>query len=496
MRRFLTAFALLASSVLYLSSCGRVDNPEAIQPGDHTGESELYGVPIDFSNVGYHQGERQIPTYPVEIVLTAPEDGSDATALIQDAIDRVPPKSAVLLKEGLYKVDTRININRHDIVLRGEGEGTVIKAMGKRTRTLITLGHATEFTLSGSVKVTDDFIPAGQKWVRVANPGAFKKGDRVALQFSPNALWISDLKMDQIPQNDAGTIQQWTPEGYVQRWERTVVGIEEDKVFFDAPLVMELHSKYSMDISLSQIRWERIEECGVENMMLVSDYDPALTDDEEHSWNAIDVRCAENCWIRNIKSAHFSSSLVRLYTGARQITVKDCICTAPVSQIIGGRRYAFFNVTGELCLFENCIADHDRHGLVTGARTPGPNVYLNCAMTNAHSDMGPHQRWATGVLFDNCQTNLRIEVRDRSASGSGHGWTGVSVVYWNCEAGRTIMCQNPWVNGKNWCIGCIGTRRVSTASPPRPEGEWYSEGQHVEPASLYLHQLEKRLSNL
>ena len=59
---------------------------------------------IDFSRVGYMWGEKPIPDYPVQVILTPPEDGSDATALIQDALNKVKAPGAVLLKAGEYNV--------------------------------------------------------------------------------------------------------------------------------------------------------------------------------------------------------------------------------------------------------------------------------------------------------------------------------------------------------------------------------------------------------
>lgn len=493
-------YLLMMVSVLGPSSC------DAKQPGNGGPENELppqeelYGVPIDFSNVGYHQGEREIPSYPVGITLTAPADGSDATELIQNALNQVSSPGAVLLKEGQYNVGGSLKIERSGVVLRGEGHGTVIKATGTDTRALVTLGKSTSRKISGQVSVTDEFIPAGQKWVTVSELSSFRIGERVGLYFRPNSKWISDLKMDQIPQNSTNTVNQWKPNDYTQTWERTVTKVEWNKVWFDAPVVMELHSEYAAEISLRRVSWDRIEESGVENLMLVTAYDPTVVDadgnmtDEAHSWNAVDVKAAENCWVRDVKSAYFSYCLVDLKAGARQITVKNCICTAPVSEITGARRYAFTISKGELCLVEKCRAEHDRHGLIMGARTPGPNVFLDCEMVNAYSDMGPHQRWATGVLYDNCSTDRRIEVQDRAGYGTGHGWSGVSIVYWNCK-GKSIVCQSPWVNGKNWCIGCIGSKWAGRSYPDgikRPDGEWISHGQPVEPMSLYRHQLAQR----
>ena len=54
---------------------------------------------MDFSRVGYRWGDEDIPDVPVKLVLSPPEDGGDATALIQNAVDLVSD-GAVLLSKG------------------------------------------------------------------------------------------------------------------------------------------------------------------------------------------------------------------------------------------------------------------------------------------------------------------------------------------------------------------------------------------------------------
>ena len=463
---------------------------------------------IDFSRVGYMWGEKPIPHYENKIVLTPPADGADATAMIQEALDNVETPGAVLLKEGLYNVEGKLVIRKDGVVLRGEGNGTVVKALGTGRRSLITIDRPNKRVAKRVATVVDELTPVGQLWIRVDRPSKFQVGDRIAICMKPNENWISDLKMDQIaPRGDGRELKQWTPGQYVINWERIVMAVKGDKIYLDNPIVMELDLKY-MTATVDQVSRERVTQSGVENMMLESDYNPSVTEkmtggkfkgmeycsDEEHSWNGIQIRSAEHCWVRNVTSIYFAYCIVSLNSGSKNITVKDCVCKQPVSIITGGRRYAYNLGGGELCLFENCRAEHDRHGFVTGARVPGPNVFVDCDMVNAYSDIGPHHRWASGVLYDNCRTDGLLSVQDRADYGSGHGWAGVNFVFWNCVA-ETIICQSPWITGKNWCIGCVGEKRSGRKyfdGIVRPDGEWESHGKAVKPQSLYRTQLASR----
>src|SRR6266568_499275 len=107
-----------------------------------------------------------------------------------------------------------------------------------------------------------------------------------------------------------------------------------------------------------------------------------------------------------------------------------------------------------------------------------------------------HQRWSTGMLYDNCRVpGGGMDFRNRGSMGSGHGWTMGWGVAWNCEA-KDFVIQNP-PGAVNWMIGCVGESkpmpRPFGTQPNLPEGNKDSHGAHVKPQSLYLAQLAERL---
>ena len=208
-----------------------------------TMQAHAVNFPMDFSRVGYMWGEKPIPDYPTLITL-APLGEEDATAMIQNALDEVPSGGAVLLKEGVYKISGALVMNRSDVVLRGEGENTVLIATGKGKRSFITLGKNTERKIQDKSRIIADYTPAGQMWVKVQDPSMFAVGDHVTICLTPNDEWIHGLKMDQIAQNKEKRVKQWKASQYVLRWERIVVGVKGNKVWLDNPVAMELDSKY------------------------------------------------------------------------------------------------------------------------------------------------------------------------------------------------------------------------------------------------------------
>jgi hypothetical protein len=64
---------------------------------------------------------------------------------------------------------------------------------------------------------------------------------------------------------------------------------------------------------------------------------------------------------------------------------------------------------------------------------------------------------------------------------------------WNCTVKRAAI-QNPWVNGKNYCIGLKG-EKYEGRLPGRPDADWEGQNQDgLQPASLYMTQLKVRKS--
>jgi hypothetical protein len=446
----------------------------------------------DFSNVGYHHGKPNIPDVAVMRTITASDTNSQA--IIQSAIDEVSAmpvnndgfRGAILLKKGIYKIAGTIRITASGIVLRGEGSETVLIATGKGQRTLLQVsgtGSIKEVKRS-RVHLTEKYVPVGAKSFTVSSTEGFMVGDRIILFRPGTKKWIEDLKMHQIVVRDTGT-RQWQPHEYSFKFERVITKISGDRIFIDNPVVIPLEEKYGGAEVYKYTFDGRLHEVGIENLLCVSEYTSGK--DEDHGWNAIMFNRIENGWVKNVTAMHFGYSCVNLGSDAKNITVDSCRYLQPKSQVTGGRRYSFNN-DGQQNLVMNCFASEGRHDYVTGARVCGPNVFYNCKSQDAKADIGPHQRWAMGTLYDNIITDGEINVQDRGNWGTGHGWSGVTQVLWNCTASGAAV-QNPWIGGNNYVIGFKG-KKLSGRLKDRPEAEW--EGLNTEgllPASLYLIQL-------
>jgi len=459
----------------------------------HYKADEKGNILPDFSKVGYRTGNVPIPDVPV---VTTVGPGSDAESAIQQAIDALSKKAmdkngfrgAILLKKGTYPIRNQIRINASGIVLRGAGSQTLLIAEGTEKRPLIDVSGAGDPREIKDTRtpVTADYIPAGRTAIPVRSAGAFKPGDQVILHWAAKQRWVEDLKMNQIVERP-GT-KQWQAREYDFKFQRTITRIEGNTLFIDNPVVMAIESRYNTAEVYAYTFPGRISNVGVEDLSCASAYTSDTA--ENHSWDAVAMNRIQNGWVRNISARYFAFSCVNLGSLSRNISVLNSSCSDHKSVITGGRRYSFCN-NGQMNLFMNCTARDGRHDFVTGARVCGPNVFYNCTASVTHADIGPHHRWAMGTLYDNITTDGEINIQDRGNWGSGHGWSGVNQVVWNCTAKKATV-QNPWVSGKNYCIGLQG-QKSGGRIPERPDGEW--EGQNkpgLEPASLYLAQLKAR----
>ena len=478
----------------------------------------------DFSTVGYHWGEDDFPDFGTTVQLAAPSGGDD-TPMIQAAIDAASEGTVIQFAKGRYIVDSLLIVDKNGIILRGHGNreteifarGTVpldkvdpkssayryapvrplinvgvskTNAQGARTAQVsysiaaITVNNLsgrrieehedawtirgtrmysafTESLGTGSPIEEDAFC--GSRFVTVHDASSFNVGDKVVIWRPGTQAWIRAIKMDMIIKalDDIGKIYQWSPNDYTMRWERTVKAIVADRLYLDTPLVMSVTQEFGGG-SVLHCNQKRIHECGIENLLLTSDYNPdrdylsggvTYHGDPYHATSAIVFYGAEHCWVRNVEMRRFCESAVEMSAGAKNITVLDCVQKEATGYLTGGLRYAFHISSGQQCLVRNCTTDDDRHQFATGARIPGPNVFSRCTSTNGHSDVGPHQRWATGTLYDNVSTNASMKAIDAGNSGTGHGWQGTNQVFWCCTASK-FAAQTPWVTGKNYVIGC------------------------------------------
>jgi len=442
----------------------------------------------DFSYSGYKGGDEAIPNLPVRVVV--PWKKGDATVRIQAALDYVGGLSgggAVLLEKGVYEVGGQLVIRHSGVVLRGSGMlegGTVLLATGHDRRTLIKVAGVNDRTVGAEVAVKDGYAPVNERHLRVTGQGGaagFKAGDQVLVHRPSTAGWVHELGMETF----GGGISAlgWKAGQRDIFWDRKVVAVDGDGITLDAPLTTALDTAYGGGM-VAVYRWPgRIREVGVENLVCESVYDAGNLKDEAHSWMAVTLENVTDAWVRQVIVRHFAGSAVAVLETANRVTVEDCKYLAPVSEIGGQRRNAFF-VSGGQVLMQRLYSERAFHDFGVGFCAPGPNAFVQCQSYYPYSFSGALDSWASGVLFDVVNIDAQaLRYANREQDGQGAGWCAANSLFWNCTAAR-IDCYRP-PGAQNWSVG--------SWAQFGGDGFWEESNSVVQPRSFYYAQLADRL---
>ena len=493
----------LGAALVSMDSAGRLK---------YTPDAQGNVIP-DFSHCGYAAGEKKIPVAAVKISVTPPI--GDAGAVIQEAIDKVSAmpldenglRGAVLLRAGKYEIGGTVKIRTGGVVLRGEGNSTILFASGKSSRALIEVDTAPGAPAGTQIKVRaiiDDFVPLGARSFRVASVLDIKVGCVLNVERLGNKEWISTIGMDRIPARSDGRITtNWGP--FALSFNRVVTAVDaaKNKITVDAPLGCAIEKQWGGGRVSGRELETRNQNIGIERMRMESAFDPMVkakidgTDyfaDEDHCSTFVVFKSVINSWARDLVMANSVQGIS--ISGSKWITMRDCRIESFVSQITGGRRYCF-TVNGQLCLVLRCDVNEGRHAYIVGSRVAGPNAFVFCTTgKKSYASSEPHHLWSVAGLYDNVEGSIAFQ--NRLNMGSGHGWSGANYVAWNCRG--DLVCQNP-PTAQNYSFGHVGAKsQGSFARTPAQalewgikDGYWESAGKPMEPKSLYLQQLKDRL---
>ena len=451
---------------------------------------QLY-VPMDYSTCGYRASEAALPSVAVAVTVAWHE--GDCSATIQHAIDQVAllrpvasgHRGAVVLGEGVYRLDRPLRLTASGVVLRGAGMGkTVLLKQGfDRGAILYVEGSANQAPQSADTLAVGD-APAGA--TRLAVKGAtMKVGTRVSIVRPCTQEWIDHLGMGDF----GGGLDYtgWKPTDVTIVWDRTITAVTTDSVTLDAPVTTALSSRFGGAFMLKASHDGELAECGIEDMTLESAVNDWNAKDEDHCWDGISMDYARDCWVSRVAFRHLAGSAVNLQLHTSRITVEDCIASEPVSEVGGWRRQVFLT-RGQQTLFQRCLSWQGIHDFAAGYCAAGPNAFVQCEGNESLGFSGSIGSWAAGLLFDIVNIDghdLRFANLEQFQFGTG--WNTANSMFWQCTA-STIACYSPDADNRCSAHGCWGTLTGNA--------NWTSSNDHVSPRSLFYHQLEQRLRRL
>lgn len=438
---------------------------------------------LDFSFCGYRNSGEAIPDVEVIYTLSPSENDSFTIQGHIDALAARPmnaqgQRGAILLKKGTYYLDEPLRITASGIVLRGESkEETVLVKRGVDRGAVIYIEGEENRAFGEATRLTTDYLPVGATTFEVASVEGLQVGQTVLVEQQPVARprgRDAEVTKELMRQLGPGNIRIG--------WDRTVTAIEGNRVTVDDAMTMELGLR---PVVLKPYTWAgRIDECGVEHLTIVSDYDKNYPLDENHAWTGVWINNAEDCWVRQVDFKQLAGSAVAVQREARRVTVSDCQSFDPVSEMAGSRRRTFFTL-GQHTLFLSCYSEHGQHDFSAGINAPGPNAFVQCDSYLSTGFSGSTGSWACGLLFDVVNINghdLSFKSLDRTHARAG--WNTVNSVAWQCTAAG-IECYAPVGYGMNYANGSWATMCGN--------GVMTNSDEFVKPYSLFRAQLAERI---
>lgn len=470
----------------------------------------------DFSHAGYRGGGIEIPTVSNEITIS-PILG-DNTAHIQAAIDQAAslPKDslgirgAVLLSAGNYEVHGIINLKYDGVILRGVGDGedpaqnTILIGVGNtpNQRDIIVAGGGSGTAWSGMLlntqtNILTDKVLVGEYSFRVENPAPYEVGDNIIIYHPCTQAWLNA-----IDGGGTGEDASWSVGSQPLVFNRRIVAIDNDLITVDVPLYNHLDRSLSPSYIYKYDRAGLVTQIGIENLRI--DIETAGGNDEAHAWNAVKLKQVEDAWVQNCTFLHFGLAGVATETATR-ITIENCQALDPVAQITGARMYNFNLLkASSQVLVKDCYASNGRHHYVSnGTSWVSGCVFLRSTSDAAYTSSEGHRRWSMGLLYDNqVEINIRsprlrvLALYNRGDFGTGHGWSAVHSVTWNCDVSTGLLVVEKPPTAQNYAIGCSG---FVEGNGPFDKEIGYVEGSNTPglwPESLYEAQLYARLNGL
>ncbi|OLE74140.1 MAG: hypothetical protein AUG74_03800, partial [Bacteroidetes bacterium 13_1_20CM_4_60_6] len=461
-------FRILSLSLLTATAlCAQTTSSWVYQGTDHRlhyAQDARGNRIMDFSYAGYQGGGVRLPTLPAILVVSP--SGADDTANIQAAIDQVSARTpdsrgfrgAVLLNPQTYNVSSTLNIAASGVVLRGSTSGrTIVNMIGPPFLFLRISGSGTWQTIGAAAAITDGYVPSGTKSFNVNDASIFSVGDTILIRRPVTAAWIHFMGMDTLVRN--GQPQTWISAGSTITTDRTIAAINGNQITLDVPLTDSFDSQFLNPPGASVVKYAfpgRISQVGAENLTVAAH--PVNVDISQPQFTGLSVSAAINVWARDITFID-TQNTTTVSGNVKQMTLDGVKVQHTV--VHSGDGPADFALSGTQILANNCSVTGrgNTWAAVTQSRVTGPVVLLNFFADDRGFD--PHQRWATGLLCDNCNfpnshtsDKAGVAYSNRGILGSGQGWDAGWGVAWNTSATTFLIQQPPGAN--NFCIGCIG----------------------------------------
>ncbi|KAF1960988.1 hypothetical protein CC80DRAFT_269394 [Byssothecium circinans] len=452
----------------------------------------------DFSYAGYHQSEIALPSLSTQAKKTlSPGSGSQSLA-IQAALDEVFASGGgvVALKAGTYALSSDLLI-KNGTILRGAGVGKTILTLKDASKSAITLGKSSRKEKIGeSVKITDNYVPAGTDTVHVTDIKGLEVGMEVYVERGVTQKWVDAMGMRAHKKEDGFERDfTWLKIGDLVQQPRRIKSINGKAISLNIPLTDSLNAANGLMSPIQLTPYTppaHSSEMGIENlsMRVNPTCSGRVLGDTTCSSPAISIPSwTTDSWVRNLDLTGFNNQ-IDIEKSASRITITTVTMNRD-GDTDNDKGYALdIAMDGTQVLVHNCrtlgTKEARSYSIATQSLTPGPNACIGYEAQQPVESIEPHQRWAHGFLNEGSKV-AAVVYRNRGGAGSGHGWTVNNAVSWNSNSSKVIIQDPPL--GQNYCFGCVGPKSTKVGEETNSTGEY---GSFVEPPSLFEAQLKDR----
>ncbi len=492
----------------------------------------------DFSYAGYRMGEAPIPnTIPgVEVTVTDPPysadptGANDATTAIQAAIDYVGQQGGgvVFMPAGTYRLIPLTNeiaalyLRKSGVVLRGAGrEQTFLynDRTDMRQRNVIRVDPEVNarwwYGAAPPVLLTADADNRATS-VQLSDASSFQPGDWVIAHAKASIEWVAEHDM-------TGVWYESIVHG--PTFLRQVTAVNGDQLVLDIPLRYPLKVRDEAQVYLAK---EHLREIGLEDFSIGmqehagtsgwGDYDhadPTNSAYDVHASYAIYIKNLIDGWVRRVNTYRPASnagpyhllSIGLRVDHTRNISIVDSIFSHPQYEGGGGNGYGFV-ISGSDTLLLNCGSVSTRHSYTFTTIVTSGNVLLQSSSAGPRYGTDFHRHLSMANLIDGL-TLLEDYVDATFRDSGNHGFSTTQSVIYNTRGLSYHPARDFIVDSRQFDWGfAIGTQGAAPKLITEPvieqpsnkdtAPEDWSEGQGhsgtIEPQSLYLDQLARRLS--
>jgi hypothetical protein len=503
----------------------------------------------DFSYAGYHRSEKDLP-HPTGKIFDPLTNGADptgqkdSTAAIQKAIDDAANAGGgvVPLPAGTFLISVpsgksaALEIKHSAVVLRGAGRektfllNTTVEMKKKAVISVRPSKTVSIFRKAAERIPLREDITTPTRRLSLASVEGLKVGMQINLRAELTDEWLQEHR-------EPGWQGEKKPmSGFAYLRDVVQIDSRESVIEVDIPI---RYSVLRRDNAGVEIAPPLLTEVGIEHFSVgnlehqgdgwdESDFDKP----DRAAWHAdssdvIHFQAVRDSWIREVGSfrapqnrtaTEILSNGIRL-DHCRNVTIASCDFSHPQFGGANGNGYMFRIQESQEILVRDCVAEYSRHGFVFGGFASSGNVILQCVDRISGAAVGDgqkkplvlgygsdHHMWFShSNLIDSC-TAEQSAFAAFYRPWSNHFVTAAHTVFWNITSdgardGYGIICQQARYG---YVVGTRGssakvqlqspTGKGTDATEPSDHVEGIGEGATLEPQSLYLEQLRRRMS--